>query len=79
MYLGVYVSCVCWMWMCVSVSGCSNFLVTPLASSDGSTLIGYNADSDTLYGTMGHYPSATHSSDDVVCVEERMRERVRRE
>jgi len=41
---------------------CSNFIVTPGASADGSTLFSYSADSGSLYGTLGHYPAAKHGS-----------------
>jgi hypothetical protein len=47
-------------------NACSNFLVTPKASTDGSTLIAYNADSDSLYGTMGHYPAGIHTPGEMV-------------
>eukprot|EP00740_Mantoniella_antarctica_P004831 CAMPEP_0181358498 /NCGR_PEP_ID=MMETSP1106-20121128/5548_1 /TAXON_ID=81844 /ORGANISM="Mantoniella antarctica, Strain SL-175" /LENGTH=678 /DNA_ID=CAMNT_0023471475 /DNA_START=382 /DNA_END=2418 /DNA_ORIENTATION=+ len=39
---------------------CTNILVSPGASEDGSTLLAYNADSGALYGSLGHYPAATH-------------------
>jgi dipeptidase len=35
---------------------CTDILVTPGASSDGSSMIAYNADSPTLYGSLYHYP-----------------------
>lgn len=35
---------------------CTDVLVTPGASSDGSSMIAYNADSPTLYGSLYHYP-----------------------
>ena len=34
---------------------CTNLLITPGASADGSTIISYNADSATLYGMLYHY------------------------
>jgi dipeptidase len=37
---------------------CTNILVTPGASHDGSSLIAYNADSPTLFGSLYHYPAA---------------------
>lgn len=42
------------------VRGCTNLLVTPGASSDGSSMITYNADSGTLFGSLYHYPAADH-------------------
>ena len=44
---------------------CTNFLVTPGASTDGSSIITYNADSATLYGMLYHYPAATHDEGDM--------------
>jgi dipeptidase len=37
---------------------CTNILVTPGASHDGSSLIAYNADSPTLFGSLYHYAAA---------------------
>ena len=37
-------------------SACTDILVTPGASQDGSAYIAYNADSPTLLGTLYHYP-----------------------
>jgi dipeptidase len=42
------------------VSGCSNIIVSPEASSDGSSIIAYNADSGSLYGSLYHYPTESH-------------------
>lgn len=39
---------------------CTNILVSKGASLDGSTMISYNADSGSLYGSLGHYPAADH-------------------
>jgi len=39
---------------------CTNLIVTPGASADGSAVFSYTADSGSLYGTLGHYPRATH-------------------
>jgi len=41
--------------------GCSNLLITPGASADGSSMISYNADSGTLYGSLYHYPASTNA------------------
>lgn len=38
--------------------GCTNFLVTRGASTDGSTMITYAADSHVLYGELYHWPAA---------------------
>jgi dipeptidase len=40
---------------------CTNMLVDPAASSDGSAIIAYNADSATVYGMLYHYPAADHA------------------
>lgn len=45
--------------------GCSNIIVTPGASSDSSSIIAYNADSATLYGSLYHYPKADHKEGDM--------------
>ena len=42
------------------VEGCTNILVSSGASTDGSTILAYNADSGALYGSIGHYPAAKH-------------------
>ena len=39
---------------------CTNFLVTKGATTDGSTLISYSADSHVLYGELYHWPSASY-------------------
>lgn len=41
-----------------SAWGCTNFLVTKGASTDGSTMITYAADSHSLYGELYHWPAA---------------------
>ena len=37
--------------------GCTDVLVTPGASDDGSAMIAYNADSGALMGSLYHYPA----------------------
>lgn len=39
---------------------CTNFLITPGASADGSSMISYAADSHVLYGELYYYPAADH-------------------
>ena len=41
-------------------NGCTNFLVTKGASTDGSTFITYAADSHTLYGELYYQPAQDH-------------------
>ena len=42
------------------VMACTNFLVTPGASADGSSMVSYAADSHVLYGELYHWPAATY-------------------
>jgi dipeptidase len=44
-----------------SVLGCTNLIISPQASADSSTIVAYNADSSTLYGTLYHYPANDHA------------------
>jgi dipeptidase len=44
----------------VQVLSCTNFLVTKEASTDGSTMITYAADSHVLYGELYYTPAAIH-------------------
>lgn len=43
-------------------NGCTNFLVTRGASTDGSTMITYAADSHTLYGELYYQPAMDHEA-----------------
>ena len=40
---------------------CTNLIVTPGASTDGSSLVSYSADSYGMFGHLCHYPAATHT------------------
>jgi len=40
------------------VNGCTDILVTPGASEDGSAMIAYNADSPVLFGYIAHYEAS---------------------
>lgn len=40
--------------------GCTSIVVTPGASSDGSTIISYSADTPLLYGAVSYRPHETH-------------------
>lgn len=44
----------------IRVDACTNLLVAKGASTDGSTIISYSADSYWLYGALYHYAPATH-------------------
>ena len=43
---------------------CTDVLVTPEASQDGSAMIAYNADSGALMGLLYHYPSTSGKGGD---------------
>ncbi|GKY99115.1 hypothetical protein MPSEU_000867000 [Mayamaea pseudoterrestris] len=45
-----------------SIHACTNLLITPGASQDGSAMIAYNADSPTLMGVLYHYPPEATSN-----------------
>jgi dipeptidase len=48
--------------LCIKVQvtrSCTNLIVTPGASSDGSTLLAYNVDDNELMGMLYHYPAMT--------------------
>ncbi len=49
---------------------CTSLLVTPGASTDGSAMVTYTADSVTLYGTLDHEPAATFEEGAMVDVYE---------
>ena len=43
-----------------AVRACSNLLISPGASADGSPMISYAADDSALYGDLALYPAADH-------------------
>jgi len=47
-------------WSCTLVLGCTNFLVTPGASVNGTSMITYAADSHVLYGELYFRPAADY-------------------
>lgn len=49
----------------VASLACTNFIVTPAASADGSTFISYNADDYGMFGSLCHYPAAVHAKGSV--------------
>lgn len=49
---------------------CTNFLITKDASSDGSTMITYAADSHVLYGELYYTPAANHAKGENLAVYE---------
>ena len=40
---------------------CTNLIVGRHASTDGSTIVSYSADSYGLFGELYHYPAGTHA------------------
>ena len=46
------------------VEACSDVLITPGASVDGSAMIAYNADDAALYGVLYHYPATQNNPTD---------------
>ena len=55
------------VWQAVA---CTNFIVTKGASTDGSTMISYAADSHTLYGEMYHFPRAKYAKGTMLKIKE---------
>ncbi|MBN1159474.1 MAG: C69 family dipeptidase [Bacteroidales bacterium] len=47
---------------------CTNFLITKGATTDGSTMISYSADSHVLYGELYHWPASDHPAGSTVDV-----------
>ena len=54
----------------LSIFPCTNFLVGKKASTDGSTMISYSADSYDLYGELYHWPAKTYNAGDMLKVYE---------
>ncbi|MDO5017165.1 MAG: C69 family dipeptidase [Porphyromonas sp.] len=54
----------------VTADACSDLIVGPKASTDGSVIISYAADSHTLYGELYHWPAATWAAGSVLNVTE---------
>lgn len=46
-------------WCCPKAVACTGLIVGPKASTDGSVIISYSADSHTLYGELYYWPAAT--------------------
>ncbi|MCX7954366.1 MAG: C69 family dipeptidase [Bacteroidales bacterium] len=44
----------------LDTKGCTNFIITKGASTDGSVMVSYNADSHVLYGELYFYPAAEY-------------------
>ena len=53
-----------------SVTPCSDILVTPGASEDGSAIIAYNADDVRLFGYLYHYPSSEGKEGEMIQIYE---------
>ncbi|MDP3451342.1 MAG: C69 family dipeptidase [Bacteroidales bacterium] len=50
--------------------GCTNLMVTPGASADGSSMVSYSADSHTRYGVLVHYPAMSYPKGTMVKIYE---------
>ncbi|MDR0940292.1 MAG: C69 family dipeptidase [Mediterranea sp.] len=53
-----------------SALACTNLIVGKNASTDGSTIVSYSADSYGLYGELYHYPAATYPKGTMLAVHE---------
>ena len=53
-----------------AAQACTNFLVTPGASTDGSTFITYSADSHDLYGDLQVIPAGVHPKGSTITIYE---------
>ena len=53
-----------------AVSACTNFIVTKGASTDGSVMVTYAADSHALYGALYHTPGGKHKAGEMLPVYE---------
>ncbi|MFZ4455757.1 MAG: C69 family dipeptidase [Bacteroidales bacterium] len=51
-------------------NACTNLLAGKSATTDGSTLVSYAADSHVLYGELYHWPAAIHQKDEMLKVYE---------
>lgn len=52
-----HIIALCLCLVAAVTQACSDFLVTPGASADGSAMIAYNADDVGLKGVLYHYPA----------------------
>ena len=52
------------------VFACTNLIVGKNASTDGSTIVSYSADSYGLFGELYHYPAATYKKGTMLDVDE---------
>ena len=52
------------------IFSCTNFLIGKKASTDGSTMISYSADSYNLYGELYHWPAKTYNKGELLKVYE---------
>jgi dipeptidase len=54
----------------VNSEACTNFLISKGATTDGSTMITYSADSHVLYGELYHHPAANYPAGTMVDIYE---------
>lgn len=50
-----------WVAMTAQALACTNLIVGPKASADGSSIVSYSADSYSLFGELYHYPAMKHA------------------
>jgi dipeptidase len=55
----LWIVSLCVVLQCL-VEACTDIIVSPGASKDGSSIISYNQDTVSLYGSLYHYPAADH-------------------
>lgn len=66
----MYALSVAFFFISYSAYACTNYLVTRGASTDGSTMISYAADSHDLYGELYYWPAGEHTEDSMLDVYE---------
>ncbi|MFH1530860.1 MAG: C69 family dipeptidase [Pseudomonadota bacterium] len=59
-----------WLLAAPQADACTNFMVSPGASADGSSMITYAADSHVLYGELYHTPAGSHAPGQLLDVHE---------
>ncbi len=56
----IVIACLSALLVTIPASACTNLIVAKGASTDGSTMITYSADSYSLFGELYHWPAATY-------------------
>lgn len=58
------------IWNTIPLLACTNLIVGKAASTDGSTIVSYSADSYGLFGELYHYPATTYPKDAMLAIYE---------